>query len=309
MKAMSRTAVRFCVFILLSCLVVQVSSQTCGGMSQYDQCSTNSACGCYYRADSDNIAICGSLWVTCSELVSCESLNNTCDEPNHICIHHPRCHNFPVCYPLSMSSPQICPEIIMTDTTTASSTTITTTEVTTTVTTTRRTTTTTPFPQNCSNSNLITFDDITNEPLGEIPSDYNGLQWENFYVMNLTAFPFYGSSGFYTARQSGYIAYNKNGSTMTISVSPPYVFNLYSFISSSGYQNQLRLTMLGYRSSTLWYSAMYPLYTHWPQLIELNYLNITKITFSTTDPSEFAMDNLCISISPLTTTVEPTTTT
>ncbi|CAF4895832.1 unnamed protein product [Rotaria sp. Silwood1] len=126
--------------------------------------------------------------------------------------------------------------------------------------------------------------------------------------MNLTAFPSYYTSGFYTALQSGYIAYNKKGSTMTISSSPPYKFNLYSFIATSAIQNQLRLTMIGERSSKVWYSATYPLYTHWPQLIELNYLNIDKITFSTTGSSEFAMENLCISISSLTTTVEPTTT-
>ncbi|CAF2525481.1 unnamed protein product [Rotaria sp. Silwood2] len=110
MQAMSRTAVRFFVFILLSCLVIQVNSQPCHEMSQYSQCSTNSACGCLYSASSNNIAICGFLWVTCSELVSCESLKNTCYEPNHTCIHHPRCHNLPLCYPLLMSNQQMCPQ-------------------------------------------------------------------------------------------------------------------------------------------------------------------------------------------------------
>ncbi|CAF2891502.1 unnamed protein product [Rotaria sp. Silwood2] len=269
---------------IVDCSVIQVTSQPCHGMSQYSQCSTNSACGCLYKASSDNIAICGFLWVTCSELVSCESLNNTCYEPNHTCIRHPRCHNLPVCYPLSMSNQQMCPQ-------TTKVTTMTTTSIGTTTTTTKK-----PIPQDCSDSNLITFDNITNEPIAEIPSNYIGLQWKNFYVMNLTAFSSYDTSGFSTALQSGYIAYNKNGSTMTISTSPPYVFNLYSFISTSAFQNQLRLTMIGERSSKIWYSATYPLYTHWPQLIKLNYLNIDRITFSTIDSSEFAMDNLCISM-------------
>ncbi|CAF4063659.1 unnamed protein product [Rotaria sp. Silwood2] len=164
---------------------------------------------------------------------------------------------------------------------------------TTSVGTTTTTTTKKPIPQD---SNLITFDNITNEPLAEIPSNYIGLQWKNFYVMNLTVFPSYDTSGFSTALQSGYIAYNKNGSKMTISTSPPYMFNLYSFITTSAFQNQVKLTMIGERSSKIWYSAMYPLYTHWPQLIKLNYLNIDRITFSTIDSSEFAMDNLCISM-------------
>ncbi|CAF4745075.1 unnamed protein product, partial [Rotaria sp. Silwood2] len=135
MQVMSRIAVRFFVFILLSCSVIQVTSQPCHGMSQYSQCSTNSACGCLYKASSDNIAICGFLWVTCSEFVSCESLNNTCYEPNHTCIRHPRCHNLPVCYPLSMSNQQMCPQ-------TTKVTTMTTTSIGTTTTTTKK-----PIPQ------------------------------------------------------------------------------------------------------------------------------------------------------------------
>ncbi|CAF1639142.1 unnamed protein product [Didymodactylos carnosus] len=125
--------------------------------------------------------------------------------------------------------------------------------------------------------------------------------------MNLTAYPHYNTSGFYTALRSGYIAFNKNGLTMTISANPPNVFNLYSFVAASGSQNQLRLTMIGQRLSKQLYAATYPLYTKWQQLIELNYLNIDTITLSTDGSSEFAMDNLCISTSSLTTTTTSTT--
>jgi hypothetical protein len=80
-------------------------------MSQYDECSMNKACGCLFTASSSDTAICDLLWVTCSELVSCGPLNNVCYEPNHVCVHHPRCHSHPVCYPLSMNNRQICPPI------------------------------------------------------------------------------------------------------------------------------------------------------------------------------------------------------
>jgi hypothetical protein len=83
---------------------------------------------------------------------------------------------------------------------------------------------------------------------------------------------------------------------MTISDSPPNVFNVYSFVAASAYQNQLRMTMIGKRESAIWYSATYPLYTRWSKLIQLDYLNIMTITFSTDGASEFAMDNLCISV-------------
>lgn len=152
-----------------------------------------------------------------------------------------------------------------------------------------------PFLE-CSASNLITFDDITTEPLAEIPSDYLGLQWKIFYLMNITAFPSYNASGFATALQSKYMAFNKNGSTMTIIANPPTVFDVYSLIAASCFQNQLRLIMIGQRSSKPWYSATYPLYTHGPQLIQLNYFDIDSITFSVLDSSEFAMDNLCLTM-------------
>ena len=129
-----------------------------------------------------------------------------------------------------------------------------------------------------------------------MPSDYLGLQWKNFYLMNTTAFPSYNASGFATALQSKYIAFNKNRSMITVTANPPHAFNIYSLIAASGFQNQLRLTMIGQSSSKPWYSATYPLYTHWPQLIQLNYFDIDSITFSTPDSSEFAMDNLCLTM-------------
>ncbi|CAF4863694.1 unnamed protein product, partial [Rotaria sp. Silwood2] len=58
---------------------------------------------------ADNTGICGLLSITCSQLAPCESSNNPCSAPGHICVHHPRCHLLPVCYPLSMIDQRICP--------------------------------------------------------------------------------------------------------------------------------------------------------------------------------------------------------
>ncbi|CAF1271496.1 unnamed protein product [Rotaria sordida] len=122
---MVSTVIHCFVFVLLS-LTVQVKSQICQRMSQYDQCSSNSACACFHMEGAHNVGICGFQFVTCSELVACNRTNNHCHGSNHICVHHPRCHNLPVCYPVSMTGQEICPPITMTDTTTAIPTTATT---------------------------------------------------------------------------------------------------------------------------------------------------------------------------------------
>jgi hypothetical protein len=96
------------IFLLL---IAEVISQICYEPSQYDRCSTNSACGCFHMAGASNTGICGFLWVTCSELVPCQTSDNTCYEPDHICVYHPRCHLYPVCYPVSMIDLRICPAI------------------------------------------------------------------------------------------------------------------------------------------------------------------------------------------------------
>ncbi|CAF3637251.1 unnamed protein product [Rotaria sp. Silwood1] len=89
--------------------LVRVNSQFCHGISQYDRCSPNSACACFYIAGAINIGICGDEFIDCSELVTCESSNNLCHEPDHRCVHHPHCHNLPVCYPVPSFNQQLCP--------------------------------------------------------------------------------------------------------------------------------------------------------------------------------------------------------
>ena len=88
-----------------------MKSQICHGVSQNDRCSTNGACGCLHMIGALDSGICGFLYAPCSELVSCASSSNACYEPDHICVHHPRCHLHPVCYPMSMIDQGICPPI------------------------------------------------------------------------------------------------------------------------------------------------------------------------------------------------------
>ncbi len=84
-------------------------SHTCGGLSQYGQCSANSDCGCFPGIPAENEGVCGFLWVACSHLDRCQMPGYTCEKAGHTCVRHPRCYDFPVCYPLTMSNPKICP--------------------------------------------------------------------------------------------------------------------------------------------------------------------------------------------------------
>ncbi|CAF4627796.1 unnamed protein product, partial [Rotaria sp. Silwood2] len=87
----------------------RVKSQLCRGISQYGKCSSNSACGCFLMPGATDTGICGFQWPECSEIATRESSENVCRAPDHICVNHPRCHNRPVCYPVSMMGRQICP--------------------------------------------------------------------------------------------------------------------------------------------------------------------------------------------------------
>ncbi|CAF3507101.1 unnamed protein product [Adineta steineri] len=108
MEATTKAMIPYFVFICLS-IIVQMESQICNGIAQYDRCSINSACGCFSKTNATDNGICAFLWATCSTLETCDVSNNKCHQPNTVCVRHPRCHERPVCYPISMAGQHICP--------------------------------------------------------------------------------------------------------------------------------------------------------------------------------------------------------
>ncbi|CAF1154045.1 unnamed protein product [Adineta steineri] len=99
----------YIVFIILS-ITVQIESQICEKKPQYGECSINSACGCFrLMGVNNNTGICGFRWPTCSRLVLCNSLDNSCSQSNTTCVQHPQCNDLPLCYPVTMTSQSICP--------------------------------------------------------------------------------------------------------------------------------------------------------------------------------------------------------
>ncbi|CAF5086214.1 unnamed protein product, partial [Rotaria magnacalcarata] len=82
------TPVSINMFLLV--LTVRAKYQSCDDLTEYAPCSTNFACTCFLQ---------------------CEGLNNTCDEFERFCVNHPRCHDFPICYPVPNFNEQLCPPI------------------------------------------------------------------------------------------------------------------------------------------------------------------------------------------------------
>ncbi|CAF1326761.1 unnamed protein product, partial [Adineta steineri] len=104
------TAIQCLVFVFFSIPIIRVNSLTCQGISQYAQCSVNSACGCMHMPGAINAGICGFKHLACAGFVPCASSNNVC-KPGYICVYHPVCYTLPICYPVSMAGEPFCPTI------------------------------------------------------------------------------------------------------------------------------------------------------------------------------------------------------
>ncbi|CAM4757326.1 unnamed protein product [Rotaria magnacalcarata] len=99
----------YLILVIFSTSIVQVNSQSCDGMFQYDRCSRNSACACFQLPGASNTGICTDRYaVTCSELASCNRTTNHCSQSDHTCVHHPQCRDIPVCYPAPHYNKQFC---------------------------------------------------------------------------------------------------------------------------------------------------------------------------------------------------------
>ncbi|CAF3153377.1 unnamed protein product [Rotaria socialis] len=98
-------------FIVILNVLVLVKTQTCQGLTQYSQCSSNPGCRCLKLPGDTNAGKCSFLHVRCSELSSCFGKNQACLQPDHVCVQHPQCQVHPLCYPISMTTNTMCPPI------------------------------------------------------------------------------------------------------------------------------------------------------------------------------------------------------
>ncbi|CAF0927616.1 unnamed protein product [Rotaria sordida] len=96
-------------WVILSNYADRVFTQTCNATYPYSRCSSNLDCGCLPLTRSGNGGICAYLNVPCTDLIPCENDNRTCTEVRQVCVKHSRCQNIPLCYPLDMIHPNLCP--------------------------------------------------------------------------------------------------------------------------------------------------------------------------------------------------------
>ncbi|CAF3412945.1 unnamed protein product [Rotaria socialis] len=81
-------------------------------MAQYDRCSTTNGCACFLIAGATNFGLCSYQYlVECSQLTLCENSTNLCPR-DYECVHHPRCRDVPICYPVRADNVELCPPIL-----------------------------------------------------------------------------------------------------------------------------------------------------------------------------------------------------
>ncbi|CAF1443547.1 unnamed protein product [Rotaria sordida] len=157
---------------------------------------------------------------------------------------------------------------------------------------------TTETISNCLDSNLITFENASMN--SKIQNGYHGLKWTNAYALDTQIYPQWSESGFYTAVKSGaWVAFNMNGERMTISIDPPNKFSIKSFVVSSAWKDDVRLSMISQRASTFYKEASFKIEKNHSTTIELNWFDINTITFhalSNNSPhgEVFVIDDLCL---------------
>ncbi|UJR16681.1 hypothetical protein I4U23_003581 [Adineta vaga] len=151
----------------------------------------------------------------------------------------------------------------------------------------------------------IGFDDLSDGNVS-IPSSYEGFNWLNVESLIASQFP---ESGYFVSLRSGTrVAYNKEGSPMSISagsVNSRISFSVNSFVAAAAWNNGLVLAITGYRAGTPVFSKSITLQTTSATNVVLNWTNIDEIRFNTSGGvpayasaagggKQFAMDNLCI---------------
>ncbi|CAF1052091.1 unnamed protein product [Didymodactylos carnosus] len=173
-------------------------------------------------------------------------------------------------------------------------------------------TTTTPSPlitpvSACpSNGRLLQFDDISaTSAWARLPNGYGGFQWTNSCYTNGPNAE--TGSGFRSAVTSGkYAAFNADGARMIMIINAAKSFNLYSFMATSVWNNDLTLQIKGKRSGITKYTEHVILQVASPaKRIVLNWTDVEIVEFitfgGTPQPglkgsgTHFAFDDMCIS--------------
>ena len=84
----------------------------CDPLKNNGECSDNFKCRCSTIVPTGE-RIC-ALQMNCSSALPCKS-NNRCDQKDSICVVNSQCGGHHLCYPISFTSPDICPPLATND--------------------------------------------------------------------------------------------------------------------------------------------------------------------------------------------------
>ena len=162
---------------------------------------------------------------------------------------------------------------------------------------------------------LITFDDIVafptnNDGILSIVNGYQGLNWSNFWVLNLPRnLSHYGDTNgsYYGMVSPPNIAFNGSGNPAEID-SPNTNFNFLSTYLTGGWNNNLNIEVQGFSGTNLVYDETKVVSATSPTLFTFDYLNIDRLYFNTFggEPAgfpggsgeQFVMDNFMFEFIP-----------
>jgi len=125
---------------------------------------------------------------------------------------------------------------------------------------------------------VITFDDISDNGYGtEIPSNYGKFNWSGFYVLNVSAYPSNPSGYLNGMVSANNVAYNGYGNDANISSTRP--FNFKSAYLTGAWNNELNVTVQGYKKGVLKYTKSTILSVYHPTKVDFNFDDVDNVVF------------------------------
>ena len=127
---------------------------------------------------------------------------------------------------------------------------------------------------------LVTFDDLSAAPPGNIPKGYEGLTWSNLWVLNgIIVGTSMGTNGYYYGVVSpSNVAFNAGGGPAEID-SPGTNFDFLSAYFTGAWNSNLNIEVQGFRDTNLVYDETKVVSATSPTLLTFDYLDIDRLYF------------------------------
>ncbi len=127
---------------------------------------------------------------------------------------------------------------------------------------------------------VVTFEDLSAAPPGNIPNGYEGLTWSNLWVLNaiLWANGGAGTNGYYYGMVSpSNVAFNAGGDPAEIDSATN--FNFLSAYFTGAWNSNLNIEVQGFRDTNLVYDETKVVSATSPTLCTFNFLDIDRLYF------------------------------